>query len=533
MNFSQEPQMGRQLVSVAAAFVTGSFLIPSPAAGQDAATILSTVEQMQAERYASVDHYWVSKAIEAAGGMRAPLYFEKFQAADGGQYFRFVPPGEYNEKVMTDAGFPPMTPEDLDAMAGGYDMVGGALSSGGDDMPPMPGMGAIMGSGAMFLRAAADAKRNENDGRADAEAAADQMDEFARRARLEGRVSLDLKDVARGLESEANGADSWVPDEALRTRDAFLLVVDDMSGIDLEQPEEGGEFALSRASLWIDAEHYVPLRLLMEGEIENDGETTPFNIEKLNLDFRQIGPLYEPFLEVFRMSGIMSGLSEKDKKEMEKARKDLAAAKKQMEAMPASQRAMVEKMMRGQLEKAERMLAGDAIVTSIRTVALAVNEGPPTPYGSGTLSVGSASFPGALTVAYDKPEGGTLEVAAQNGSDRSSLVLKSDAPFPGEGGSMTISGANGWAIYGGMENVALTEGTGSISITERSETRIAGSFSASLTGTGPGDEPVTLNASGTFDTGAPAGLDKAPRGSLFPGSITEMGPPDGSPAAGP
>jgi hypothetical protein len=71
-----------------------------------------------------------------------------------------------------------------------------------------------------------------------------------------------------------------------------------------------------------------------------------------------------------------------------------------------------------------------------------------------------------------------------------------------------------------------------ISVTSRTDTRIVGTFTATMTGTGGDGGAITAAVNGSFDTGAPAGPDQAPRGSPFPAGIFEMGPPAGSPAAG-
>ena len=87
----------------------------------------------------------------------------------------------------------------------------------------------------------------------------------------------------------------------------FILLADNLGDIKLEQPKDGGEFKLEKVHLWVDSEHYVPLRLLMEGTVEVDGKKTPISIEKLDLDYKQAGPLYESHQRVHKLSGLMAG----------------------------------------------------------------------------------------------------------------------------------------------------------------------------------------------------------------------------------
>ena len=51
----------------------------------------------------------------------------------------------------------------------------------------------------------------------------------------------------------------------------------------------------------------MPLRLLMEGEVEANGKKTPLSIEKQDLDYKQVGPLYESHYQTYRLSGLVPG----------------------------------------------------------------------------------------------------------------------------------------------------------------------------------------------------------------------------------
>jgi hypothetical protein len=249
-------------------------------------------------------------------------------------------------------------------------------------------------------------------------------------------------------------------------------------------------------------------------------------IEKLDQDYAQAGPRYESRRQVYRLSGLMSGMSEKERKQMEEAKKQMEEAKKKLAGMPDDQKEMVMKMMGGQMEKLEKMMEGNAVESVTRVVSIAVNEGPPTPYGLGDLTVGgpaAATYPGALTMAGDDGRAQLSVAARLPGQAEASFGLEGVASFP-ESGEVEITGASGSVELEGGVRVVIEKGTGTITVTERTDTRIAGTFTALLTGTPSTDTPtktVQFSASGHFDSGAPAGPFRAPRGSPFQPELFE------------
>lgn len=475
---------------------------------QDARTILERVRARQAERWTSVSNYTVVTVVEP-GVVQTPIHYEKITVG-GEPAFRVVPRTEYERRVLTKAGFPPLGPEFAERLAQGHDMLGEAFAAGGEGAPPMD-IRPMTDQMALFLRAGA--AYREDDGRAEARDARADMDQFVSRARFVG------------VEDTESGSP------------AFLVEAADLFDVPLAQPKGGGEYRLEKVGLWIDTEHYVPLRLRMDGQVTRNNTVTPFTIERLDLDYRQVGPLYESHRQIMRLTGVMEGASAKDRKQMEKARKDMAKARQQLAAMPEGpQKAMVMKMMKPQLEKFERLVSAGAFEATTRVVSIAVNEGPPTIYGTGALTLDAMAFPGALTHAADQARGGggpvaTLSVAARReGEATLSLSLYGQSSFftayagdnvasvegPGVVGSMPIQTASGEVRYegpGGM--VTITGGSGVIKVTRRSRTRIAGTFEAQLTT----DGGRTLKATGSFDTATPVAADQAPRGSPFPAEL--------------
>jgi len=472
----------------------------------DAKSLLESARALQAERWAEVDNYTVTLSVDISGGLQTSLYHEKMDV-DGQPTFRMVPPGEYSSRLVEKAGFP----AGKDVMAGmvpGLDMMTDALAAGGEGMPPLDLRGM---TSQMSAFAQAGATYEEDDGRADAKDAMADLAAFAERAKLKGTEQV----LATSSESGAMA-------------EAYRLVADDLSDVKLDQPEGDARFTLNKITLWLEKEHLVPLRLLMDGEVEQDGEKMPLSIEKLDLDYQQVGPLYESHHQEYRLSGIMSSLSDKDRKEMEKAKVEFEKMKEQLESMPEAQKSMVEKMMKGQMEKFEAMMEGDAFTSTTTVKSIAINEGPPTPYGPGDLTVGgpaAATYPTALTVAVSDP-GAELGIAAQiPEAAEATIGLICAAPFP-QSGAVDITGATGHVMikFPDTVKVSIEKGSGVITVTERTETRITGTYTALLTGRSSKDESdreIHFSASGSFDSGAPAGALKELRGSPIPVDLFE------------
>jgi hypothetical protein len=323
---------------------------------QDAQEILASALERQEERQATVDNYTVVRLVN---GMEVPAYYEKIEIG-GRPTFRMVSIAEL-ERARAEEEGQAMSADDYRKMADAHEMVGEALAEqwAKDGGILLPGMDPreMMGENAMFLRATADAVDSleaSDGGRGDAAASMQGMAEFARRAELVGTETVD-------------------------GREAYHLRAEDLSGIDLTQPDEDASFTPETISMWIDTEELVPLRMRMEGTMEADGETRPLTMERLSQDYRQVGPLYESYRQVMRISGIMGEMSEKDRKDLEKAKKEMEQLEAQLDEMPASARSMVE----GQLKKAraqmEAMSGDGTMEMAIDVVRIEVNQGPPEP----------------------------------------------------------------------------------------------------------------------------------------------------------
>jgi hypothetical protein len=177
-----------------------------------------------------------------------------------------------------------------------------------------------------------------------------------------------------------------VGEEEVDGRGAFHLRADDLSDIEVSQPQEGTEVTLLAADFWIDTEEYVPLRTRLEMEVESDGRTAPVEIDMRLEAYERVGSLYEPTRQVTRISGLQAMMGagpgqaddgEEAQQQLAEARQQLAEAEAQMDQIPEQFRGAVQ----GRLDQMRRQietLEDEGVVESVllRKV-ISVNEGPP------------------------------------------------------------------------------------------------------------------------------------------------------------
>ena len=157
--------------------------------------------------------------------------------------------------------------------------------------------------------------------------------------------------------------------ETVDGQNAYHLVAEDLDR--KRNFAENQEFVLQTVNVWIDAEHYVPLRMVMDGTMDTDGTPRPVTIENIERDYREVpgSNMYEPYQQVMRLTGEMA---DETKRQMEQARAQLEEFDKQLAEMPESQRQMMMNMMGEQMEMVRKMAAGDGIeiVTNVRSITV-------------------------------------------------------------------------------------------------------------------------------------------------------------------
>ncbi len=153
-----------------------------------------------------------------------------------------------------------------------------------------------------------------------------------------------------------------------------VLVLDDLRALDLvpEAGPEGSEFQPRTGRILVDAERWFPRRMEFTGDL--DTGTGPVEVTTIIdlRDYRETQGLLMPFLTVVRMDGLRDALDPAMLEELEQMRR-------QLEALPEDQRAMMEQMFGSQLEQMESMLGSEdgAMTVEMRVLEVTVNGGPP------------------------------------------------------------------------------------------------------------------------------------------------------------
>ena len=165
--------------------------------------------------------------------------------------------------------------------------------------------------------------------------------------------------------------------ETVDGHEAYVIAVDDMSGVDLGWTDDAGDrdasFRPRSATLWIDADRYVILRSSMAGTLEMEGRTSEVSTEARMSDYREVGGMLYPFRSEVTVDGLVGAMSEDEREQLRQAREEM---ERQLEGMSEQQRAMVEKMMEGRMPDMASLEAGTmSMTTEVRE--LRVNEGPP------------------------------------------------------------------------------------------------------------------------------------------------------------
>lgn len=299
-------------------------------APQSAEEVFATMAAKEAERVGEVKDYLMVRTV---AGFPAVTYHERM--GDGVAAFREVPIDELQRR-MNEAQEESM-PEGVlnEDLARSYELLGEALRDGlKSEGFPADGMfdpRNLTNPMAAFARAGAEAEPM-SDGRAEVMSGLEGMKEFVQRARLVGQ---DEMDGWRSLHLMADGLE------------------------DMKVPGAGSEFVMESVSLWLDAVEYVPLKMVIRGRAQADGEWMPITIEKVDLDYRKFGPLLLPSRQILRLGGMEEAMAAK-MEEMEA----------ELDELPASVRAMVENQMKNAMSQFE---------AEIHIVDVQVDQGLPSP----------------------------------------------------------------------------------------------------------------------------------------------------------
>jgi hypothetical protein len=201
----------------------------------------------------------------------------------------------------------------------------------------------MMGSMADFAEFAAEAKRRKSEG----VSASNDAEKIFANAELVGT-------------EDTNGRSAW----HLRS-----------DNLDITETTNGQQFTINSVDLWLDRDDCVPLKFHMKGKASgDDGKPRDIFIEKTDSDYRTVPgtSMLMSYAQTMRMGGVLTPAEEK---QLAEARVQMAEFEKQMAAMPASQRSMMESMMGSQMETMRKMVDTGAFEMEMRVKDVRVNEG--------------------------------------------------------------------------------------------------------------------------------------------------------------
>lgn len=181
---------------------------------------------------------------------------------------------------------------------------------------------------------------------------------------LEGVYDGSVAKIVRGAESIENDQLDGRPAYKLFISDEQLLTMfeDDMPDPDEMRPE------IDNATIWIDRELLVPLRMVYGQEEGEDGITVEITMQEYEM---HSGLPIAKRISI-DIHGISSMFSEE---EMAEARRAMEQMREQLANMPEAQRQMIESRMAGQMEQFERILeSGSAGSTTMEVISVRVNQ---------------------------------------------------------------------------------------------------------------------------------------------------------------
>lgn len=207
---------------------------------------------------------------------------------------------------------------------------------------------------------------------------------------VDGRPVFALRQVTVGQQTISNAEDKAaehdlygelpkIADRATVTgretvdgRAVHVIAVENMEDLRLGQGgmPDNVQFTPRRATLFVDTKLSVPRRVILEGQMRTQDQTSDVTATTDLLDYRETQGMLHPFHTRTQIDGMGQSVDPETRKQYEQMKKQLAD-------MPESQRAMVEQMMKGRMEQMEQMMSGGPMTIDVLVKELRVNRGPP------------------------------------------------------------------------------------------------------------------------------------------------------------
>lgn len=161
--------------------------------------------------------------------------------------------------------------------------------------------------------------------------------------------------------------------ETVDGRETYVLEISDLEATELgQQMGQDSEFRPVSGRIFLDAQDYMPRRMIFEGELENDQGVHAVTSTMDLSDYREHAGMLFAYRTVMTIEGLGAAIDDEARAQFEQMERELAN-------MPPEQRRMVETMMADQLEQFRAMMAGqdEAMVVEVAVSEVRVNSGPP------------------------------------------------------------------------------------------------------------------------------------------------------------
>ncbi len=159
-----------------------------------------------------------------------------------------------------------------------------------------------------------------------------------------------------------------------------VLVIDDFDGLEMPglpgQPGEEQKFTPTLMRFYLDDQDMLIRKVEMAADMpQDDGSTLPIEMTMYMEDYRNVDGYVHPFRTRTETKGMMGAMGA----DQQEVAAQLEELKKQLANMPESQRAMMEGMLKPQMEQLEAMMGsgGDSMDFTLTVTDLKVNAGPP------------------------------------------------------------------------------------------------------------------------------------------------------------
>lgn len=160
--------------------------------------------------------------------------------------------------------------------------------------------------------------------------------------------------------------------EQIGSSSVHVLAVDDLSQLDIVQPStpDDMQFEPRTARIYVDESLMVPRRMQFTGDARTDAGPQEVTVQVDLENYLPIEGLLIPYRTVIQIEGLGAAIDPEMRAQLEEM-------ERQLEAMPAEQRAMMERMLGPQMEQIRQMMdgGGDSMTMEVTVVDVAINAG--------------------------------------------------------------------------------------------------------------------------------------------------------------